>query len=86
MRYDFRVVASMDRKAHGTAALDKPILLLGGYRSPKYLKEALLDLDRILPRADIIPFKGIDHSGPWNADRGGRPEPIALALQDFFLA
>ena len=86
MRYDFKVVASMDRKAHDFATLEKPILLLGGDRSPKYLKEALLDLDCILPRADIIQFKGLDHSGPWNADYGGRPEPIALALRDFFLA
>jgi len=86
MRYDFKVVASMDRKTHNFAKLDKEILLLGGDRSPEYLKEALIDLDTILPNADMIEFKGLDHSGPWNTDRGGQPEPIARALQDFFLA
>jgi pimeloyl-ACP methyl ester carboxylesterase len=84
MRFDFNVVASMDRKARDFATLDKPILLLGGDRSPKYLREALIDLDGILPDADIIEFKGLDHSGPWNVDRGGQPEPIARALREFF--
>jgi pimeloyl-ACP methyl ester carboxylesterase len=85
MRYDFKVVATVGGNAHDYTTLDKPILLLGGDRSPKYLTEALIDLDGILPNADIIEFKGLDHSGPWNADRGGQPELVASALRNFFL-
>jgi pimeloyl-ACP methyl ester carboxylesterase len=85
MRYDFKLVATMGRNAHDYTTLDKPILLLGGDRSPKYLREALIDLEGILPNAEIIEFKGLDHSGPWNADRGGQPELVASALRNFFL-
>lgn len=86
MRYDFNVVASMDRKAEIFANLGKAVLLLGGSRSPAYLTAALTDLDAILPNSLRLEFKTLDHSSPWNTDRGGHPDPIAQALRDFFEA
>ena len=84
MRYDFNVVGGMDGKAASFAGLRKKVLLLGGDRSPVYLKTALTTLENVLPNANRIEFEGLDHSGPWNSDRGGDPEPIARALIAFF--
>lgn len=86
MRYDFNVVGSMDGKAASFAALRKEVLLLGGDRTPRYLKTALTTLDKVLPNARRIEFEGLDHSAPWNTDLGGDPEPIAQALVAFFVA
>ncbi|MCB8882654.1 alpha/beta hydrolase [Acidisoma cellulosilytica] len=85
MRYDFNVVGSMDGEASSFAALQKEVLLLGGDRSPDYLKSALTTLEKVLPNAQRIEFEGLDHSGPWNMDRGGNPEPIARALISFLV-
>jgi pimeloyl-ACP methyl ester carboxylesterase len=84
MLYDFNVVGSMDGKASSFSGLQKEVLLLGGSRSPAYLKAALKNLKTVLPNAKRIQFKGLDHSGPWNADRGGNPGPVAEALRAFF--
>ena len=85
MRYDFKIVAGMDGQLPTFASLGKEVLLLGGGRSPTYLKTALMSLAQVLPNTHCIEFEGLDHSGPWNADRGGHPEPIACALRDFFV-
>jgi pimeloyl-ACP methyl ester carboxylesterase len=84
MRYDFNVVLGMDGNAASFAGLRKEVLLLGGDRSPEYLQAALTRLEGVLPNARRIEFKGLDHSGPWNADQGGHPEPVADALRAFF--
>jgi pimeloyl-ACP methyl ester carboxylesterase len=84
MRYDFNIVGSMAGKASTFSGLQKAVLLLGGNRSPDYLKAALKNLETVLPNSTRIEFEGLDHSGPWNSDRGGNPEPIAQALRAFF--
>ena len=84
IRYDFDVVAGMDGRMDVFRALEKPVLLLSGTRSPAFLRQAVRDLRDVLPRAEHLEFDGLSHSGPWNRSRGGRPEPIARALRDFF--
>lgn len=84
MRYDFNVVAGMDGRIARFRSVGKDVLLLGGTESPEYLKAALGALHTMLPKADRVEFEGLDHSGAWNADRGGHPEIVAAALRRFF--
>ena len=85
MRYDFSVVLSQGDKLATYHTVAKPTLLLGGSKSPAYLKEALKALAQTLPSVRRLEFKGLDHSAPWNTDRGGSPQTIAGALPEFFL-
>ncbi len=84
MRFDFTAVLQRGGKVQTYSAIDKPVLLLGGSKSPKYLKDALDTLEKILPEENRIKFKNLDHSAPWNTDRGGSPEIIAKALINYF--
>ena len=84
MRYDFAVVGGMDGKIHSFESLSTPVLLMGGDRSPGYLRGALTALQQVLPHSSRVELAGLDHSGPWNQDRGGHPEKVAAALRAFF--
>jgi hypothetical protein len=85
MRYDFNVVAEMDGKAQSFRGVSTKILLLGGSRRPAYLKNSLATLKQVLPNARRKELAGLDHSGPWNFDRGGNPELVAQTLCGFFM-
>jgi pimeloyl-ACP methyl ester carboxylesterase len=84
MRYDFNIVGAMAGTIDAFRQVEPQVLLLGGSKSPRYLKEALASLEDILPQAQRSELKGLDHSAPWNSDRGGDPRRIASALQEFF--
>jgi pimeloyl-ACP methyl ester carboxylesterase len=85
MRYDFAVVGEMIQQVKSFRSLEKPVLLLGGTRGPSYLKAALRELSRVLPRARRTTLPGLDHSGPWNKERGGSPLRVAEAITGFLL-
>ena len=84
IRYDFNVVGGMDEKMETFAAIEKPILLLSGTKSPAFLRQSIRKLKGVLPQTQHIEFDGLGHSGPWNKGRGGRPELVAGALREFF--
>ena len=63
----------------------KPILVLSGTRSPRYLQAAAGRLAALLPYNRRVVLANLDHSEPWNAGRGGQPSQIAPALISFFL-
>lgn len=81
IRYDFSDVASVDGALGTYARVDKPVLLLSGTTSPAFLRDSVRALDEVLPQARHVELDGLDHSGPWNAGRGGRPERVATALR-----
>jgi pimeloyl-ACP methyl ester carboxylesterase len=83
LHYDFQLVADMSGTLERYAAIQADVLLLGGSKSPAYLKSALDDLQRILPHHTRVELPGLDHAASWNEDRGGRPEAVARALQAF---
>ena len=60
------------------------VLLLGGRRSPAYLKTALATLEHLFPHVQRVEFAGLNHGGPGNTNRGGRPALVAAALSRFF--
>jgi pimeloyl-ACP methyl ester carboxylesterase len=57
------------------------VLLLGGSRSPAYLKLALDHLNTILPHVTRVELQGVGHLA---ADNGGQPERVAQELRRFF--
>ncbi|MDR3434520.1 MAG: alpha/beta fold hydrolase [Rouxiella aceris] len=84
MRYDFNVVASMNTRLHDLSIVQQRVLLMGGDRSPDYLKNALLALKVVLPSAEVVEFTGADHSAPWNEDLSGKPQLVSSVLNAFF--
>jgi pimeloyl-ACP methyl ester carboxylesterase len=84
MRYDLNVVAEMNGRLQALLGMDKRVLLMGGDRSPDYLKNALAALKVMLPNAESVQLAGVDHSAPWNADVGGKPLLVGGVLKAFF--
>ena len=88
LQYDFRLVAEMSGKLESFRALQAEVLLLGGSKSPAYLKGDLDALERVLPHVRRIEFAGLGHAAAWNVDRqrnpGGKPARVAQELRRFF--
>ncbi|MGI8554254.1 MAG: alpha/beta fold hydrolase [Dehalococcoidia bacterium] len=88
LQYDFQVVAEMSDKLESFSGIQTEVLLLGGSKSPAYLRVALDALERVLPHATHIEFPGLDHGAAWNYDKqrnpGGKPERVAQELHRFF--
>ena len=57
------------------------VLLLGGSKSPAYLKLALDRLSAVLPHVQRVELAGLGHLA---ADNGGQPERVAQELRPFF--
>ena len=87
LHYDFQIVSEMANAQERFRALQTETLLLGGSKSPRYLKLALDTLEQILPHAQRIEFPGLNHGGSSDAsatNRGGQPALVAQALRSFF--
>jgi pimeloyl-ACP methyl ester carboxylesterase len=88
LHYDFEVVTEMSGRFQDFNAVRADVLLLGGSKSPAYLKNALATLEKVLPNvAGRIEFPGLDHGGSSdvsNTNRGGNPELVARELRRFF--
>jgi len=83
LHYDFRIVAETDGKVGDFAGVAVPVLLLGGSKSPAYLRTALDALEKVLPRVERHEFAGLDHGASGNADRRGKPALVAAELRTF---
>jgi pimeloyl-ACP methyl ester carboxylesterase len=87
LHYDFQLVAEMAEKLENFQAIHSEVLLLGGNKSPAWLKAALDALAKTLPRAKRIEFPGLDHGGSSdisNTNRFGQPEKVVPELRHFF--
>jgi len=88
LQFDFKIVAEMNGTLSNFKNLNTETLLLGGSKSPAYLKEAVDALEKTLPHATRIEFPGLDHGAAWNYDKqrnqNGKPEVVAQALRRFF--
>lgn len=81
MRQDATVVDQASGPMHRYAAVRAETLLLGGERSPAYLKGVLNGLEPVLPRVRRVTLSGVGHVA---ADNSGRPEVVAAELRKFF--
>jgi hypothetical protein len=85
LHHDFQLVVSMNEKLESFRDIRQEVLLVGGNKSPLYLKVALDTLERILPTFKRVNLPGLNHAASWNSDRGGNPRPVAQVLKSFFL-
>jgi pimeloyl-ACP methyl ester carboxylesterase len=84
LRNDFQVIVEMSGKAERFTPITTELLLMGGSKSPTYLRTALDALEQALPHARRVELAGLDHSAAWNSDKGGQPQVVAQELRRFF--
>jgi pimeloyl-ACP methyl ester carboxylesterase len=84
LHYDFQLVVETEGMLESFKAIPAEVLLLGGSKSPAYLKVALDALEKVFPQARRIEFPGLGHGASGNTDRGGQPERVARELRRFF--
>ncbi|MEV6331053.1 alpha/beta hydrolase [Streptomyces sp. NPDC051909] len=81
MHHDAQLVLGAHELIRASAAVGTDVLLLGGSRSPRYLKDALTALRAAIPRSHRVTLPGVGHLA---ADNGGRPDRVARLLDDYF--
>ena len=73
----------MSEKLESFKAVRAEALLVGGSRSPVYLKPLLTSLEKILPHVKRVEFPGLDHGGssdPSDFKKRGNPGLVAQEL------
>ena len=65
-------------------AVQAEVLLIGGSKSPRFLKEGHDRLESLLPHVERVELAGLDHAASWNRDQRGNPAPVARDLRRFF--
>ena len=81
MRYDVQLSKDTEGMLPSFATIDADVLLMGGSKSPPYLRLALDELAAVLPHAQRVELRGLDHQAPDNSEQ---PERVAAALREFF--
>lgn len=87
VHYDFQVVVDMSKKQESFKGIRNEVLLLGGSKSPAWLKTALDTVEKLLPHATRVTLPGLDHGGSSDAsstNRGGQPGLVAQEMRRFF--
>jgi pimeloyl-ACP methyl ester carboxylesterase len=83
MHFELQNVNEMRDTLQDYHSLRTPILLLGGGKSPLFLRTALGGLEATLLSVTRKTFPALGHDGP---EDDGRPDLIAEELRHFFLA
>jgi pimeloyl-ACP methyl ester carboxylesterase len=81
---EFAIVADSSGRLDDYRSIRADVLLMGGSKSPAFLKRALQDLAGVLPAARRVELAGLDHAASWNRDVRGNPGPVADELRRFF--
>jgi pimeloyl-ACP methyl ester carboxylesterase len=79
-RLDTQLFHDLEDSLEHFAGMRAEVLLLGGEKSPAYVRYALAALTQTLPHVKRIQYPGLDHSGP----NVTAPERIAGDLRAFF--
>ncbi|MEU8106776.1 alpha/beta hydrolase [Nonomuraea muscovyensis] len=83
LHHDARMVAETADDVGAFRQVRAEVLLLGGSRSPAYLKKALTALEEVLPGARRAELAGLGHAAANNTAAGGRPERVAEEVRRF---
>ncbi len=78
---DAQLVLQTEGTLHTFASTPASVLLLGGSKSPAYLKTFLDALASVLPQAQRAELAGGSHLAP---DNTGDPERVARELRSFY--
>jgi pimeloyl-ACP methyl ester carboxylesterase len=79
--YDMMIVQETADSMEDYKSVGADVLLLGGSKSPLFLKTSLDAIERELPRVRRKTLDGLDHL---SAANDGKPEVVAEELQRFF--
>jgi pimeloyl-ACP methyl ester carboxylesterase len=89
IQYDFHIVTETHGMLDRLHSVKSEVLLLGGSKSPAYLRTDLDAVEKVLPHVKRITFTGLDHTASWNyhskQNPKGKPELVAKELRNFFL-
>lgn len=81
LHYDAQIIRAMEGGLEEYRRVSIPVLLLGGTKSPAYLRRSLDVLAGILPQCARVQLPGVGHTA---ADNSGKPELVARELRAFF--
>ena len=81
LHYDAQLVREMEGHLEECRRVSIPMLLLGGSKSPAYLRRSVDVLAGLLPRCTRVQLQGVGHIA---ADNSGKPELVARELRAFF--
>jgi len=81
LHYDAQLVREMEGGLEDYRRVSIPVLLLGGSRSPAYLRRSMDALAGLLPQCIRVQLHGVGHTA---ADNSGKPELVAQELRAFF--
>ncbi len=79
-RLDLQLFHDMEDTLEHFAGMRAEVLLLGGEKSPAFLRDALSALSQTLPHVKRIQYPDLDHSGP----NVTVPERVSKDLRAFF--
>ena len=79
--YDYQLVVEMKGTLQNFRNISGNILLIGGSKSPQFLKQSLDELEKVLPHVERVELEGLGHNGSLDT---GDPEIIAKELKKFF--
>lgn len=88
LRYDFQLVAEMANSLDIFRAIKAEVLLLGGSKSPAWLRAALEPLAKTIPHVRRVEFPGLGHGGSSDestTNSGGNPKLVAKEIRHFLL-
>lgn len=85
LHYDFELVAGWDGNLAAFTKTDAEILLLGGAKSPAYLRTAMDALAGTFPDARRITMKKTGHGATGNRNRRGKPSVAAAYIRSFLI-
>jgi pimeloyl-ACP methyl ester carboxylesterase len=81
MHFDSQIVLDTEDKLEDLKRVSAEVLLLGGSKSPAYLRHVLDTVAAALPQAKRVQLPGVGHMA---ADNGGQPQLVATELHRFF--
>ena len=77
---DLQLLKEAGSSIENFAGMRAEVLLLGGEKSPAYLRDALSALSQVLPHVKRIQYPDLDHSGP----NLTAPERVSKDMRAFF--
>jgi len=83
VHFDYQLVVEAKGTLENFKAVQAEVLLLGGSKSPSYLKHTLDALSNVLPNVERVELRGLGHAAATDI---GKPERVAQELRRFFSA
>lgn len=80
LKFDIQLVNETRGKVDDFKNVPAEVLLIGGTKSPLFLKHSLEALDKVLPHVKRMELQGLDHD---SAQNYGKPEVIAKEIKIF---